>query len=165
METIFSVDALVNQAIVILNAFIAAVLAGLIGYERESKHKPAGLRTNMIIASVAVLLVSLGRGLALEFESIEGVRVDPIRIIEAVIVGVSFIGAGTIIKSEPKQDPNARADVQNLTTAATLLFSAGIGIAVALQQYVLAIGVTALALFINLVVRKFMLKLNGRNQL
>ena len=88
---ISNTDSFAHQGIVILNVFIAIVLAALVGFERESNNKPAGLRTNMIIAAVAVLLVSLGRGLAHEFSTIEGVRIDPIRIIEAIIVGVSFI--------------------------------------------------------------------------
>ncbi len=154
MGEIFSNESITHQAVVLLNAFIAAILAGVIGYEREALHKPAGLRTNMIIAAVAVLLVSFGKSLAEEFGGVHSDnRVDPIRTIEAIIVGVSFIGAGTIIKSE------AKANVQNLTTAATLLFSAGIGVGVALQQYVLAVGVTFLALFINLTMKRMVGKI------
>lgn len=156
-HTAFNPESFAYQGLVILNVFIAIVLAALVGFERESHHKPAGLRTNMIIAAVAVLLVSLGRGLAFEFSTFEGVRVDPIRIIEAIIVGVSFIGAGTIIKSRDK------VEVQNLTTAATLLFSAGIGIAVALQQYLLAVGVTGIALFINFGVKWLEIKYRNRS--
>ena len=158
MEELFKSETIQIQGLVILNAFIAAFLAGLVGYEREALNKPAGLRTNMIIAAVAVLLVSLGRGLAHEFSTIEGVRIDPIRIIEAIIVGVSFIGAGTIIKASENND------VYNLTTAATLLFSAGIGVAVALQQYLLAVGVTGIALFINFGVKWMEIKFRNHKK-
>ena len=155
---ISNTDSFAHQGIVILNVFIAIVLAALVGFERESNNKPAGLRTNMIIAAVAVLLVSLGRGLAHEFSTIEGVRIDPIRIIEAIIVGVSFIGAGTIIKARENND------VYNLTTAATLLFSAGIGVAVALKQYLLDVGVTGIALFINFGVKWLEIKYQNRKK-
>lgn len=155
MEEIFSPESLTRQGILILNAFVAAILAGVIGLERESLHKPAGIRTNMIIATVAVLLVSFGRGLAIEFSDIESIQVDPLRVIEAIIVGVSFIGAGTIIKNDTQNH------VHNITTAATLLFSAAIGIAVSLQQYILAVGVTLMALFINLFIKKLFIKFNG----
>jgi len=158
MEELFSQDSMMRQGLTILDALIAAVLAAVIGYERESHNKPAGLRTNMIIAVVAVLLVAFARSLATEFETIQGTRVDPIRIIEAIIVGVSFIGAGTIIKNDQENH------VHNLTTAATLLFSAGIGIAVSLHQYILAVGVTLLAIFINLIVKKILVNTNGEHK-
>jgi putative Mg2+ transporter-C (MgtC) family protein len=75
--------------------------------------------------------VELGAGL---------VRSDPIRIIEAVITGISFLGAGTILRHKGSDH------VEGLTTAASLLFAAGLGICVALSQVPLAIGVTILVL-------------------
>lgn len=74
---------------------------------------------------------------------------DPFRLIQAIVIGVSFIGAGTILKSEEKNK------VRYLTTAATLLYSSGIGISVALEQYGLSIGLTLLIIGINWVVNKF----------
>lgn len=135
------------QLLVLLHVAVAAVLAGVVGFERERADKPAGFRTNMIIGASAALLIGLGHELAESFVDIPGIRVDPLRIIEAIVVGVSFIGAGTIIKS------NNSTDVSNLTTAATLILSAGIGIAVALQFYILAVGVTLLTLIINTILR------------
>jgi putative Mg2+ transporter-C (MgtC) family protein len=69
--------------------------------------------------------------------------VDPIRMVHAVIVGVSFIGAGTILKSSSK------SVVRYLTTAATILMSAGIGMSISLKQYWLGVGVTILLVIIN----------------
>ena len=77
-----------------------------------------------------------------------GYRADPIRVLQAIIVGVSFIGAGTILKQTGSNQ------ILYLTTAATILLSSSIGIAVALQQYVLAIGIVLLVLFINYVIRR-----------
>jgi putative Mg2+ transporter-C (MgtC) family protein len=68
------------------------------------------------------------------------VRSDPIRIIQSVITGVSFLGAGTIIRH------GSERHVEGLTTAASILFAATLGVCVALSQLVLAIGATALAL-------------------
>jgi putative Mg2+ transporter-C (MgtC) family protein len=68
------------------------------------------------------------------------VRSDPIRIIEAIITGVSFLGAGTIIYHRSEKA------IEGLTTAASILFAVGIGVCVGLLQFTLAIGVTILAL-------------------
>jgi putative Mg2+ transporter-C (MgtC) family protein len=121
----------------------AMVLGALIGLDREVKAKPAGLRTHMLVAGAAALLVSLGNVVIRHYESDASsalVRSDPIRIVEAVIAGVAFLGAGTIIRSRTDRR------VEGLTTAASLLLAAAVGIAVALSQFLLAIGVTILTL-------------------
>jgi putative Mg2+ transporter-C (MgtC) family protein len=118
-------------------------MGAIIGLEREFKDKPAGLRTHMLVAGAAALLVSLGDVVTNQFHLELGgqvVQADPIRIMEAVITGVSFLGAGTIIRSR------AGGQVEGLTTAATLLVAAALGICIALSQIVLALGVTALVL-------------------
>jgi putative Mg2+ transporter-C (MgtC) family protein len=139
-----------RELLILLNVGIAAVLTGLIGLEREVKDKPAGFRTNMIVGGSSALLLSLGQILVEHYvqSGMENIiQPDPTRILEAIILGISFIGAGTILKAS---DENK---VYNLTTAATVLFSAGIGIAVALEQYVLAITATLLILVINRVAK------------
>ncbi len=139
------------QLRILLDVFIAVMLGGALGLEREKNEKPLGIRTNMLIAGAAALLVALGRYMALEMEHNmpeDAMGVDPTRIIHAIIVGVSFIGAGSILKS-PQE-----ATVKYLTTAATILFSAGIGICAALGLYVLAVGIMILGLIINLLVKR-----------
>jgi putative Mg2+ transporter-C (MgtC) family protein len=120
------------------------LLGALIGLDRERAQKPAGLRTQMLVAGAATLLVRLGDTLLDYFEATRAdgslVQSDPIRIVEAVIVGVSFIGAGTIIRRQE------RKSVEGITTAASLLFCASIGIAVGLSQFVIAGGATVFAL-------------------
>ncbi len=150
-----------DQLWIILDVLIAAIFSGLVGVERQKAQKPAGLRTHMIVGSMACLLVSLASKMGAIFSSMpynEALRIDPLRIIEAIIVGVSFIGAGTILKSEKEER------VRYLTTSAAILFSAGIGISVALEQYLLAFGVSLIALLINNVFRHIDIKLRSKEE-
>lgn len=134
-----------NQPQVRILAYVAlaALLGALIGLDRELADKPAGLRTHMLVASAAALLVGLSEIATRQFAMNLGdglVRADPVRIIEAVVTGVSFLGAGTIIWH------NNKNKVEGLTTAASILVAAALGICVALSQIVLAIGVTVIVL-------------------
>lgn len=129
---------------------LAMLLGALIGYEREMADKPAGFRTHMLVAGAAALLVALGDVLVKRFgddSTGDLIRADPIRIIEAIITGVSFLGAGTIIRN------GRQRTVEGITTAASLLLTAGLGICVALHEFVLAVGVTLLTLIILRAVR------------
>ena len=122
---------------------LAMGLGAVIGFERELADKPAGLRTHMIVAGAASLFVALGDVLVRHFDmgiSHDVLRTDPIRVIEAVITGVSFLGAGTIIRAESDRR------VEGLTTAASILLAAAVGVCVTMTQITLAVGVTALAL-------------------
>jgi len=130
---------------ILLQLIAAMFLGALIGLDREAADKPAGLRTHMLVAGAAVMLVSLGELIVARLSANLGSQVmgaDPIRIIAAIITGVSFLGAGTIIRQR------SDGDVKGLTTAASLLFSSVIGITVALSQWVVAIGATFMALVI-----------------
>ena len=123
---------------------VAMILGGLVGVERELKDRPAGFRTHMLVAGAAALLVGIGR-LALEDPALfdmdsASLRIDPLRLVEAVIAGVAFIGAGTIFGS--------RGHVAGITTAASLLMVAVIGIATGLHYYVVAGAATALTLVV-----------------
>lgn len=122
---------------------LAMLLGGIIGFEREMADKPAGFRTQMLVAGAAALLVGLGDAMIRRFVVPGGsAQVDPIRIVEAIVTGISFLGAGTIFRR------SASEQVEGLTTAASILFCAAIGISVALRQFVLAVGVTILALIV-----------------
>lgn len=130
---------------ILLQVAAAMILGALIGLDREFARKPAGLRTHMLVAGVAALLISLGElvvgQLAGELGSLV-IRTDPIRIIAAIITGVSFLGAGTIIRQTSENH------VEGLTTAASLLFASVVGIAVALSLWVIAVGATLLVLVV-----------------
>lgn len=138
------------QLLILGEVALAIVLGGFIGFEREAARKPAGFRTHMLVAGAAALLVGLSDVLVTAFVTAEvkGIlQADPIRIVEAIITGISFLGAGTIFVR------GAQDRVEGLTTAASLLFSAAVGIAVSLEQFLLAVGVTFLALFILRVIK------------
>jgi putative Mg2+ transporter-C (MgtC) family protein len=138
-----------NEFQMVWHIVLAAVLSGLVGLERERTDKPAGFRTHMIVGGAAALFVLLGEKIILEFQDPDRleplVEADPIRIIQAIIIGVSFIGAGTVLQIESDYK------IKFLTTAATILFATGIGIAVALEQYILSISISVFIVFINMV--------------
>lgn len=134
-----------SQVDVLISVILAMFFGGLIGIEREYADKPAGFRTHMLVAGAAALLVGLGDALMHRFTSeVYGdvLRTDPMRIVEAIITGVSFLGAGTIFY---RGENNL---VKGLTTAASLLLVSGVGIAIALNQYILAFGVTMISLMV-----------------
>lgn len=123
---------------------LAMLLGAVIGIDREIADKPAGLRTHMLVCGASTLLVSLGDIMVRYFDQNlpnNMLQSDPIRIIEAVITGVSFLGAGTIIR-------RGSDNIAGLTTAASILFVAAVGICVALSQILLAVGSTILAVII-----------------
>ena len=134
----------VMQLEIIGEVALAMLLGGVIGFEREMADKPAGFRTQMLVAGAAALLVGLGDALLLRFlvEGKTNVTADPIRIVEAIVTGISFLGAGTIFRRDSSEQ------VKGLTTAASILLCAAVGISVALRQFVLSIGVTVLALIV-----------------
>jgi putative Mg2+ transporter-C (MgtC) family protein len=136
------------QVKVIFHVVIAMVLGGLIGLERELSDKPAGLRTHMLVAGAAALLIKLGDLLVHYFNqdiTTEIIRSDPIRMIQAIVLGISFLGAGTIIRHGTSDR------VEGLTTAATILISATVGICIGINQYIigaLAAVLTFLVLYL-----------------
>lgn len=138
-----------GQLEILVSVALAMALGAAIGFERELVHKPAGLRTHMLVAGAAAFFVSLGDVVIERFSVTLGgslVQSDPVRIIEAVITGVSFLGAGTIIVHRAQGTNNPNRQVEGLTTAASILFASAVGVSVALSQWVLAIGATVLVL-------------------
>lgn len=136
-------DELGSQLGVLLSTAYAMLLGGVIGFERELKDRPAGFRTHMLVAGAAALLVGLGDLIASHFSALHSaqtLRIDPIRLIEAVVTAVGFLGAGAIFR---RAGGNS---IAGLTTAASLLMVATIGIAAGLHAHVLAIGATVLTL-------------------
>lgn len=129
---------------VILKVLVAIGLGGLIGLEREIVGKPAGLRTHMLVGGAAALFVILGDLMIRNYSGpiSDIIQADPIRIMEAIITGISFLGAGTIIFK------NKQHTVEGLTTAASILFISGIGITVALGKIGMAFVLTILVILI-----------------
>ncbi|MFZ0288393.1 MAG: MgtC/SapB family protein [Candidatus Sulfotelmatobacter sp.] len=111
---------------------LAAVLGGVIGLERELRHRPAGLRTNMFICFGAALFTILSDALAVKYLG------DHTRISAQIIPGIGFIGAGSII--------HTRGLTTGLTTASTLFVVASVGMATGGGLYLTAIFATGLVL-------------------
>lgn len=131
----------------IIGKFILALFLGfLIGLEREYHGKPAGMRTYSLIAASSSALVILGISITDLFNQNFGESIisgDPTRIIHAIIVGISFLGAGAILKD--KKDNT----IENLTTAAGILAATAVGISVALSHFYLAIVLTIIIITVN----------------
>lgn len=119
---------------------VASVLGMLIGFEREHRRKPAGLRTYTLVATGAALFTILS------VESSIGIAYfDPSRIASQVVVGIGFIGGGLILLKGDR--------LEGLTTAAGLWATAAVGMAIGFKFYVIAIYATILVLFILWVLR------------
>lgn len=143
---------------IFLQVVVAICMGGIIGIERELSKKPAGIRTHMFVAGASALVMGISTVLIKDFANNFGsVQSDPVRVIEAVIVGISFIGAGTVLKSEKSHN------VYYLTTAASILFAAGIGITVGLERYWLALCLTGLVVLTNLAVGNLEQKYLGKS--
>jgi putative Mg2+ transporter-C (MgtC) family protein len=133
-----------SQLWVVAGAAFAMVLGGAIGFERELKNRPAGFRTHMLVAGAAALLIGIGRMAVQDpaFADVALLRTDPLRMVEAVVAGISFIGAGTIFASRRGES------VAGITTAASLLMVAVIGVAAGFRYHVLALAATLLTLLV-----------------
>lgn len=112
---------------------LAALLGGVLGYEREQKGKAAGIRTHMLVAMGAALFVLVPQlgGMAVA---------DMSRVIQGIVTGIGFLGAGAIIKHRTEED------TQGLTTAAGIWMTAAIGVACGLGRETTALISALLAL-------------------
>lgn len=139
---------------IIFKLALAGILGGLIGLERESLNRPAGLRTYTLVSvgSALAMVVSLD----MYFQYYQTVNADPGRIAAQVISGIGFLGAGTIMREG--------ATVRGLTTAAGLWVVACIGLAVGAGLYIPAIGTTILILFILIYFIRFEEKFTGMRE-
>jgi putative Mg2+ transporter-C (MgtC) family protein len=133
---------------ILFRLLVAGTLGGLVGYERETTGKRAGLRTHMLVAMGATLFVSCNE-LALEQASRQPaagpdvqVQVQVTGAVQAVATGIGFLGAGTIFIG------GRRNRVRGLTTAASIWIISAVGLAVGFDRYLLAIGATLLIFFV-----------------
>jgi putative Mg2+ transporter-C (MgtC) family protein len=111
---------------------LAFILGGLVGWERESVDKPAGFRTHILVCVGAALFALVSR------EGFFGSGADPARVASNIVVGIGFLGAGTIWRTG--------GGVQGLTTAASLWTVAAIGTAVGIGYYSGGIGATVIVI-------------------
>jgi putative Mg2+ transporter-C (MgtC) family protein len=137
------------EALLLLRVVAAGALAAVVGWEREHAGKSAGFRTHILVCMAAALYTAIG---TMEFNDAtarpDGLRADPIRVIQAVALGIGFLGSGVI---RPARDSE---EVVGLTTAASIWATAAVGIAVGFGHFVLAAGATLLlALVLHLLPR------------
>ena len=124
---------------------VAALLAGVLGWERERAGKSAGLRTHMLVGIAAALYTGLAEVASVELGA---GRSDPLRAIQAVAMGIGFLGGGVIFV-------NRNDRVQGLTTAASIWATAAMGVAAGLGHFRLAAGVTVLLAIVLHVLARF----------
>ncbi|GGB49777.1 MgtC/SapB family protein [Virgibacillus dakarensis] len=137
--------------LIMLRVFVALVLSGVIGFERELKNHSAGFRTHILvgIGSCLMMLLSL-YGFEAYIDRYDNIRFDPTRIPSYVISGIGFLGAGTIIVYG--------GTVRGLTTAASIWAVAGLGL-------VIGIGMYGTAVFTTLVILLSLIFLNNFERL
>ena len=132
---------MLDEITVITRLGLSILLCGLIGLERKFYHKPAGLRTNIMVGLGSTLVMLLGIYILSEFN--EDNIVDITRLAGQVVTGIGFLGAGAIIQS--------RGSVHGLTTAAGIWVVAAIGLTVGIGYYFAAIATTLEALIVLVV--------------
>lgn len=133
---------------------LTVIVAGAIGFEREFKSRPAGMRTHILVGVGATVIALIQYDLAMsaldlarQFPESEGViRSDPARLIAQVVSGVGFLGAGTIIVQ--------RRSVTGLTTAASLWATAGLGLAIGMGYYLISVVASIIILLTLFVLQK-----------
>lgn len=118
---------------VILARFVGAMLFGaIIGIDREKKERPAGLKTHILVSLAASVFAIISiESVHMPGLSDEQVRIDPLRVVEAVTAGVAFLAAGTIVLT--------KGEVQGLTTGASLWLAGAIGLAVGIGYWLIAL--------------------------
>ena len=115
----------------LLRLVLAVIAGGLIGLEREIVHRPAGIRTHMLVSLGSALFVLV---------TIETLPNEAARIIAGIATGIGFLGAGTIFRS--------KSEVHGLTTAASIWAVSGVGIAIGLGYYLMAVIAVVLVLIV-----------------
>lgn len=125
----------------------AVILGGVIGYERERRQKPAGLRTHMLVSMAASLFILISQQLAaLPFGDPAALRIDPLRLVEAVTAGVAFLAAGIIFTS--------KGEVRNITTGASMWLAGAVGLACGAGQMPLAAMATVIVVIVLMLLRR-----------
>jgi len=124
-----------HLAIVVIRFVTAVVLGGIVGMQRERVGKPAGLRTHMLVSlGTAVVVLACSAG-GMDMEGLS-------RVIQGIVTGIGFIGAGAILKLTDERE------IQGLTTAAGLWMTAAIGVAVGLGELGVAVIATVLSVIV-----------------
>ena len=124
-----------HLAIVLIRTVTAVLLGGIVGIQREKVGKPAGLRTHMLVSLGTAVVVLACQGVGMEMDGLS-------RVIQGIVTGIGFVGAGTILKLTDQKE------IQGLTTATGLWMTAAIGVAVGLG----ALGIAVIATLLTVIV-------------
>jgi putative Mg2+ transporter-C (MgtC) family protein len=143
--------------VVVARLLLAAIFGAAIGFEREWRNRPAGLRTHILVcvaaATFAILTIEIVHAPMFTSDARgDAVKVDPIRIVEAVTAGVAFLAAGVVIFT--------RGQVHGLTTGAGMWLAGAIGVACGLGLWQIALFSTLLALVVLALLYAFESKLD-----
>lgn len=144
------------QHIILIRLLIAAILGGVIGFEREAQHGSAGLRTHILIAVAAALYTLLVFEIFHLADVADNANADPIRAVEAVTAGIAFLGAGAIFQ--------LRGNVRGLTTGAGMWLAGAVGVAAAMGYYLIALTVSVFAIIVLAALRAFAHRTIGREE-
>lgn len=136
----------INEWELLLRLFIAVLLGGLVGFEREQSNHAAGFRTNILVCLGSCLLMLLSIYGFAQFVNETNVRLDPARLAAQVITGIGFLGAGTILFTGKS--------ITGLTTAASLWVVSAIGLSVGAGFLLPAVATTVLVLLVLVVLNK-----------
>ena len=126
-----------------LQLLLATLLAMLIGFERDRREQPAGLRTHILVGTGACLFTLVS------FYAFPGS--DPARVAAQIVTGIGFLGAGTILQFRSSNG----GDVKHLTTAASIWITAAIGMTVGTGTWFLAVTATLITWIVLAILRKF----------
>lgn len=132
---------LTEATVICIRLAVAAVLGGLIGYDRERRGKAAGLRTHMMVSLGAALFIMVPTRSGMELA-------DASRVLQGIIAGIGFLGAGAILKQ------NQYGDIKGLTTASSIWVTAAVGVAAGMGRETTAVLGTLAALFVLVVMAR-----------
>ena len=138
----------VEQLPLILRIVVACLCGAAIGYERSVRQKDAGIRTHIIVALGAALMMIVSKYGFFDVVIHDSVQVDASRIASTITTGISFLGAGVIFVRN--------ASIKGLTTAAGIWATAGVGIAIGSGMYLIGILAAALMIIIQIILHKYL---------
>ena len=140
MDAIFSI---VSDYEMYVRVVVSAILGFMIGWDREAKNKPAGLKTYMYVCVASTLITLLSIYSVEKYGDMNSLtRMDPMRLTAQIVSGLGFLGAGLILKDGTR--------VRGLTSAAMILFAGGVGIGIGAGFY----GIVTFTVFVSLILAK-----------
>ncbi len=137
----------------IIRMIVASICGGLIGLERSRRQKDAGIRTHMIVALGAAMIIIVSKYGFFDILQYEGLRADASRIASNVVTGVGFLGAGVIFVKD--------ISIKGLTTAAGIWTTAGVGLAIGAGMYPLGIAASVMMVVSQLILHRFLSRLEN----